>query len=393
MEIGLEIGGRMGTKSRFKTPYPGVFYRISARIGRRGEEKVYYIVFKKNGKVHEEKVGRQFSDNMTPAKAAGIRAERIEGKRLSRKAIREAEKAAKASKELSHTINHLWKIYLAVSLGHKDTKADISRYNLYIEPKFGNVVPSDICTLDVDRYRQHLLGLGKSPQTVKHILGLLRRLIKFGVKKGLCPSIDPAKLYFEMPRVDNQKTETLNEMQLQNYYKALDQEENQDAVALLRLALATGMRKGALLGLKWEDCDFANQVIILQGTNAKNGITLYIPMNEAAKLILSQITRTDSPYVFPGKDGGKRKDFRRIARRVKINAGLPEDFRPLHGLRHHFASFLASSGQVDIYTLQKLLTHSSPQMTQRYAHLADTALKRASNIATKMLNFETHGDE
>lgn len=383
----------MGTKSRFKTPYPGVFYRISARIGRRGEEKVYYIVFKKNGKVHEEKVGRQFSDNMTPAKAAGIRAERIEGKRQSRKAIREAEKAAKSSTERAYTIHHLWEIYLTVSSERKDTKADISRYNLYIAPNFGNLVPEDICTLDVDKHRQHLLGLGKSPQTVKHILSLLRRLIKFGVKKGLCPSIDPAKLYFEMPRVDNQKTETLNEMQLQNYYKALDQEENQDAVALLRLALATGMRKGALLGLKWEDCDFANQVIILQGTNAKNGITLYIPMNEAAKLILSQITRTDSPYVFPGKDGGKRKDFRRIARRVKINAGLPEDFRPLHGLRHHFASFLASSGQVDIYTLQKLLTHSSPQMTQRYAHLADTTLKRASNIATKMLNFETHGDE
>jgi len=41
------------------------------------------------------------------------------------------------------------------------------------------------------------------------------------------------------------------------------------------------------------------------------------------------------------------------------------------GLRHVYASMLASSGQVDMYTLQKLLTHKSPAMTQRYAHLRD----------------------
>ena len=42
---------------------------------------------------------------------------------------------------------------------------------------------------------------------------------------------------------------------------------------------------------------------------------------------------------------------------------------------------LASSGEVDLYTLQKLLTHNSPEMTQRYAHLADEALHRAFSVA------------
>jgi hypothetical protein len=53
----------------------------------------------------------------------------------------------------------------------------------------------------------------------------------------------------------------------------------------------------------------------------------------------------------------------------------------LHGLRHSFASWLASSGKVSMYELQKLLTHSSPQMTQRYAHLHDDALRKASDLA------------
>ena len=70
----------MAQAKRCKTRYPGVFYRETERIGMKGTEKVFYIVFKKEGKVFEEKVGRQFADNMTEAKAAGIRAERIEGK-------------------------------------------------------------------------------------------------------------------------------------------------------------------------------------------------------------------------------------------------------------------------------------------------------------------------
>ena len=75
----------MAQAKRCKTRYSGVFYRETERIGMKGTEKVFYIVFKKEGKVFEEKVGRQFADNMTEAKAAGIRAERIEGKRASRR--------------------------------------------------------------------------------------------------------------------------------------------------------------------------------------------------------------------------------------------------------------------------------------------------------------------
>lgn len=47
---------------------------------------------------------------------------------------------------------------------------------------------------------------------------------------------------------------------------------------------------------------------------------------------------------------------------------------------------LASSGQVDMYTLQKLLTHKSPQMTQRYAHLRDDALKGAADLAGEIVS-------
>ena len=144
------------------------------------------------------------------------------------------------------------------------------------------------------------------------------------------------------------------------------------------------MRKNALLSLRWDDIDFDFGFITLRGVVAKKGKTERIPLAAAARAILKDIPRTTNEYVFPGKSGGARHEFKRVAKRVKEKAGLPEEFRPLHGLRHTFASWLASSGEVDLYTLQRLLTHNSPQMTQRYAHLADSALQRAASVADKL---------
>ncbi|MBW1903074.1 MAG: PAS domain-containing protein [Deltaproteobacteria bacterium] len=84
---------------RTKTKYPGVYYRNARRRGKAGTERVYYIVFKKGGRVFEEKVGRQYADAMTPAEAAEIRAQIVNSKRLSRQEIRKQERTEKESEE------------------------------------------------------------------------------------------------------------------------------------------------------------------------------------------------------------------------------------------------------------------------------------------------------
>ena len=77
------------------TKYPGVYY-IESSTGRSGKpERIFYIVYRRDGKLIEEKAGRHHSDNMTPAKAAGIRTRRMQGRELSNKERREAEKAVK----------------------------------------------------------------------------------------------------------------------------------------------------------------------------------------------------------------------------------------------------------------------------------------------------------
>jgi len=78
----------MPKNNRIKTTYPGVYYiEGSPRITGRGE-RIYYVRYRKNGRLVEKKAGGQFRDNMTPAKAARIRAEYMANKRLSNEKIR-----------------------------------------------------------------------------------------------------------------------------------------------------------------------------------------------------------------------------------------------------------------------------------------------------------------
>jgi integrase len=363
---------------RIKTNYTGVFYREARRIGGRGKERVYYIVFKRNGKIYEEKVGRQYADAMTPAQAAHMRSGRIEGKRLSLKELREARERRRRAEANKWTMDRLWDYYRRQRGDYASLRTDKSNYK-HLKRKFGDNEPKEIIQRDVDWLRLSL-SRRKKPQTVKHVLQLLNRIINFGVNKGLCQGLN---FKIEMPKVHNLKTEDLTRGQLKRLFEAIDEDEDIQAANILRMALFTGMRRGELFKLKWEDVDFERGFIQIR--DPKGGPDQKIPLNNAAREVLASHPRSGSPHIFFGRDGKQRTEMRAPVNRIRNRAKLPEDFRPFHGLRHVYASMLASSGQVDMYTLQKLLTHKSPQMTQRYAHLRDETLKWASDLVGSLV--------
>jgi len=300
------------------------------------------------------------------------------GRRRSPKEIQK-----EVDKRRAQTNAVLWDVFYEAKQSNKSIRDDYYRWRKHLETPFGKKRPSDLVTLDIDRLRRRLLKKDLAPATVKQVLVLLKRIINYGVKRGLCPAIDPSKLHFEMPRVNNLKTEDLTPDQLESLLKAIDEDSHPQAGPMMKMALFTGMRRSEMLRLKWKDIDFEKGFITL--VDPKGGPDQKIPLNDAARDFLSNYVRTGSEYVFPGRGGKKRSDIKKPVNTIKEKAGLPKDFRPLHGLRHVYASMLASSGQVDMYTLQKLLTHKSPSMTQRYAHLRDDALKRASNVAGEII--------
>ncbi len=112
----------------------------------------------------------------------------------------------------------------------------------------------------VDRIRIKLLKTHK-PQTVAHVLSLIKRIINFGVSKQLCTSLS---FKIEMPRVDNKKTEDLSPTQIYNFLKAIDEDPDIHAANIMRMALFTGMRRSELFRLRWDDIDFQRNFITIR---------------------------------------------------------------------------------------------------------------------------------
>jgi integrase len=313
---------------------------------------------------------------MTAARAARIRAGRIDGKSLPNKERREEKKREKEIKEW--TIKRLWGEYIETKPQTKGFIIDDQRFKNHLEPILGDKKLEDLAPLDLDRLRIKLLK-EKAPQTVKSIMALLKRISNFAKNKRLCRGID---FRIILPRVSNQKTEFLTDEQLRALLKAIQEDTNPYAGAIMLTALYTGMRKGEILRLEWSDIDFEHGFIHIRGP--KGGQDQKIPLNDSTKAVFEKLPRTHD-LVFPGLHGERTGLYHAISE-IKKKAELPKDFRPLHGLRHHYASMLASSGKVDMYVLQKLLTHKSPIMSQRYAHLKDEALRKASNLAGELVN-------
>jgi integrase len=140
------------------------------------------------------------------------------------------------------------------------------------------------------------------------------------------------------------------------------------------LALATGARKGELLGLTWPTVNLQRGTVTLQDT--KNGERRTLHLTGIALDLMRQhgkIRRIDSPFVFPDPTGTKpcsiREAWDYAVRRAKI-----EDFR-FHDLRHSAASYLAMNG-ASLLEIAEILGHKTLSMVKRYAHLSDSHTRR-----------------
>ncbi|MFA5877548.1 MAG: site-specific integrase [Candidatus Paceibacterota bacterium] len=369
-------------KKRNLTKYAGVYYRLKENRATGKEEKVYYVSYRlrtEDGgwqKVEETVHG----PGMTPAKASHIRTRRQSGEELPNRERRAQAEAARRKR--TWTVSILWEEYKTANPGLKSLASYESLYRLYVAPMFGNKKPKEISPFDIDRLKRQIKG--KSTKTVASALELLRRIVNFGIKRGLCPG---PGFPIQLPRVSNEKTEDLTPEQLSRLLSVLDahiqsQTPSAKAAHMMRLALLTGMRRGEMFKLKWEDIDQHRNNITLR--DAKSGRDEIIPMSSYTARLLEFIPKTDSPYVFPGKGGGQLTDVKRQINRIRVEAELPSDFRPLHGLRHVFATMLVSNG-VSLDIVSRLLTHKGRTVTHRYAHIRDDALREAAELAGQLL--------
>ena len=234
--------------------------------------------------------------------------------------------------------------------------------------RLGSITPSQL-----EAYKAHRGEKGTKPSTLNRELNTIKAMFNKAMAWGALAK-NPA-----------QSVRKLKETRRKIRY--LSSEEVQILLAaagdrlrpVIETFLHTGFRRDELIHLTWADVDFKNRVLSVQAKDSwhpKDYETRHIPMTPRLLEVLREIPKGDDSYVF--KNGGGKSldadvlshDLLRLTRACGIkNASA-------HTLRHTFASHLVMS-HVDLYTVQKLLGHSSIKTTEIYAHLAPDYLKAA----------------
>ena len=142
-------------------------------------------------------------------------------------------------------------------------------------------------------------------------------------------------------------------------------------VAVIRLLLLTGCRKGEILTLRWSDCRDGHLFLRDSKTGPRT-----VWLSEPARIVLDALERK-SRWVFPASRGDRPRSAQWLDSfwcRVREEADLG-DVR-LHDLRHSYASLALRQGET-VLAIGRLLGHRKAETTLKYIHLADAMVRDA----------------
>lgn len=271
--------------------------------------------------------------------------------------------------------------YLEHAKLHKRSwKDDRSRLVTWIVPAFGDKPLDTVTTRDVARLHGKVQEQC-SAATANRVLALIKHMYALAIMWGEVER-NPAvgiRMFKEAHR-----NRFLSIEEVRRLMEALDAEPNRSVANAIVFLLLTGARKSEALGARWSDIDLQRQQWTVPQERSKSGKARHIPLSASAvRLLQSLPVKEGNPYLFPGKLPGEPvanpyKNWANITKR----AGLG-DVR-IHDLRHSFASFLAAGGR-SLFEIQTILGHASPQMTMRYAHLAQHSLLTVVDVAGKVI--------
>lgn len=236
-------------------------------------------------------------------------------------------------------------------------------------PFFKDMLLSKITPLHIEDYKKLRIKKVKG-STVNRELICLQHMFTIAEKFRKFEGKNPVKevKYFQ---------------ESQYIMRVLDKEEIKQLIdassgylkSIIILALNTGMRKGEILNLRWNDIDFIEDYIYIK--QSKSNVTRKIPMNSVVRNTLKSIKRENDFIFHSSKTGTRFTDFFRSFKTACRKVGIT-DLR-FHDLRHTAATLMVMGG-IDLVTVSQILGHSTIQMTMKYAHPTPENKRHAVNV-------------
>jgi integrase len=389
------LGGDMPVKWK-KTKFRGVrFYEHPSRKNGVRPDRYFAIRFQMNGKRREEGLGWG-TDGWTEQKAAielaklKEAARKGEGpislaeKREEAEARRKAKEAERQKQEMQGlTFGDFWRdTYYPQAQRDKTVrtwKREQSFFKKWLSPALNEQPLSKISPIDLERIKTHMAKAGLAPRSIAYCLDVVRQVFNHAAALGLYES-EPPTAKVKRPKADNRRLRFLTQAEASTLLEALSKVST-DLHSMALLSLQCGLRAGELFNLQWRDIDLTGGTLTLRDKKNKRTRPAYLT-KPALKMLKDRATTKDHELVFPSRSGGRRQQISRVFGKTVDEQGLndgvtdPRDKVVFHTLRHTFASWLVMEG-TPLYTVGKLLGHSTSAMTERYSHLAPDHMQAA----------------
>jgi integrase len=244
----------------------------------------------------------------------------------------------------------------------------------------GDIPISEITPSRIEEYKAARLKK-VAPPTINIEVRVLNTALNQAVELGWLKNRLPSR--FKQIRLpESEPPEWLDEEQIARLL-ATDDDKFRGFMLFL---LHTGCRRNEALGVTWDDIDLNKRQIVIRGQVGKMGKRRTIPTNDALYAVLSAWREPKDDRLFPTYRSNQiSMKFRRWAR----DTGMPKGIS-LHSLRATFACHLIKNG-VDVYTVSRLLGHSSVKVTEKHYLALDPEHVRA---AVNSLRYDmVAGDE
>lgn len=286
------------------------------------------------------------------------------------------------------TLSELWDRYATEVLHRKAPSTQRNERSIWdriILPQLGRKRLSEVEPVDIDRLHNRISI--KTPVQANRCLASLRHVFSTAKRWKL---IGESPVSPGLKNGENGRERYLSREERDRLLDALDSRPDTASTLAIRFLLLTGARRGEVLNATWDQFDLSSAVWIKPSAHTKQRKLHRVPISDGALDVLRRAQRlSNGDYVFPGRTGGALVELKKMFGMVRQDAGI-EDFR-IHDLRHSYASFLVSDG-ASLPIIGRLLGHTQAATTNRYAHLEDDALRKATNRLSRSIGDQRGGD-
>jgi len=305
--------------------------------------KVWWIRYRYNGQLIRRSIG--YDKRLAEEALIAIKGDIVRGEHRLKK---------NSDKRL---FEEMVEEYLDEKAGKRSLKRDeVSFRNLI--PEFQHKFIHTIGRQDVEDYIKKRKAK-VSNATVNREIALLRHMFNIAIEKGYI-GVNPANGIKRLPEAPWRHKMMFSEIEIQQLINAA----SSHLKPILAFAFGTGLRKGDILNLEWEDIDFDHGIITLY--MQKTGEPVEIPILPVLMDILERLrmTANESPFIFTF-NGGKIGDIKTAFHSALRRSGLASKGYRFHDIRRTFATMLFNRGVV-LTKIQRLLGHKSVLTTERY---------------------------